>query len=205
MADLSRGDELSQLFAERNKRNKRSNEVTKVATTPTLQSIHSDWSRNLPGPTLDLHAASKPLMKFLYHRAVLDFIKKHRGIPLSREVLEIHSSYLMFKYVSSSTKTAILRELGERAFASEDDARALVDSDILDGFISWWSDTNPPGPRTDLHAAYKPLMDLLYHKQALSFITKNHNILLSKEILEIYHSYLTYDICQIPWNSDELI
>ncbi|KAJ7088103.1 hypothetical protein C8R44DRAFT_444605 [Mycena epipterygia] len=157
----------------------------------TLESVLSWWSdRNPPGPTINLHAASKPLMKFLYHRQVLGFIEKNRGTPLSTGILEIYSSYLTFNYVSPSTKTAILRYLGERAFASEDDARALVDSNVWDIFISWWSDTNPPGSKIDLHVAYKPLMGLLYHGQALGFIDKNHDIPLSREILEIYHSYL---------------
>ncbi|KAJ7118085.1 hypothetical protein C8R44DRAFT_738041 [Mycena epipterygia] len=63
----------------------------------TFQSIHSWWSdRNLPGATLNLHAASKPLMKLLYHRQVLDFIKTNRGTPLSEESLQIFSDYLAY-------------------------------------------------------------------------------------------------------------
>ncbi|KAJ7104791.1 hypothetical protein C8R44DRAFT_943848 [Mycena epipterygia] len=46
MADLSRGDELSQLFAERNKR---SNEVTKVATTREVRNLSEPMPLRMSG------------------------------------------------------------------------------------------------------------------------------------------------------------
>ncbi|KAJ7479280.1 armadillo-type protein [Mycena latifolia] len=108
-----------------------------LARQPTRESIHSWWSdRNLPGPTINLHAAAKPLMRFMYGRQALAFIKTQRWIPLSKEAMEIYASYLaygtvlLFKYVSPSTKTAILGELERRA-TSPYDARAVVDSAVL--------------------------------------------------------------------------
>ncbi|KAJ7079841.1 armadillo-type protein [Mycena epipterygia] len=98
----------------------------------TLESVLSWWSdRNPPGPTINLHAASKPLMRLLYHRAVLDVIKKNRDTPLSSEILEIYYSYVAFKYVSRSAKAAILRELQIRA-VSEEEARAVAHSPVFD-------------------------------------------------------------------------
>ncbi|KAJ7079845.1 armadillo-type protein [Mycena epipterygia] len=102
----------------------------------TLGSIHSWWSdRNPPGPTMDLHAASKPFMKFLYRRQVLDFIKRNdlKSIdspPLSNETLQIYSDYLAFKYISPSTKTRILSALFRRLL-SEEDARAMAHSPVV--------------------------------------------------------------------------
>jgi hypothetical protein len=64
----------------------------------TRASIFSWWSdSNLLlqyGPTINLHAAAKPLMKLMYHRQAKEFIKKNKGSPLSTEMLEIYWSYL---------------------------------------------------------------------------------------------------------------
>jgi hypothetical protein len=64
----------------------------------------------------------------------------------------------------------------------------------LQSIHSWWSDSNPTGPNINLNAAAKPLMKLMYHRQALGFIRKNRDIALSEDILEIYSSYLTYEL-----------
>ncbi|KAJ7438422.1 armadillo-type protein [Mycena latifolia] len=108
---------------------------------PTLDSVRSYWSdRNslAIGATINLHAVAKPVMRVLYHRAVLDFIAKNRGRPLSREEMEIYSSYLAYSYVSSYTKAKILWELGARS-CSTNDAQAVVNSLVLrlsDEFLS---------------------------------------------------------------------
>ncbi|KAJ7455712.1 armadillo-type protein [Mycena latifolia] len=103
----------------------------------TFDSVRSYWSdRNPIGPTINLHAVAKPLIRFQYRRAALAFIAKNRGTPLSREEMEIYSSYLA--YVSSSTKVAILRELSERSL-SMNDAQAVANSLVLhmsDEFLS---------------------------------------------------------------------
>ncbi|KAJ7432434.1 armadillo-type protein [Mycena latifolia] len=69
-------------------------------------------------------------MRFMYRRDVLAFIAKTRGSSLSREDMEIYSSYLAYKYVSSSTKTAILIELQARV-EDDNDADAVGDSLVL--------------------------------------------------------------------------
>ncbi|KAJ7658572.1 armadillo-type protein [Mycena rosella] len=98
----------------------------------TPDSIRSWWSDSNPrGPNINLHAAAKPLMKLMYHRKALAYIAENRGTPLSQENMETYSSYLSFKYVSPSTKTAIILELYNRA-RSEDEARIVVDSQVLD-------------------------------------------------------------------------
>ncbi|KAJ7852428.1 armadillo-type protein [Mycena leptocephala] len=95
---------------------------------PTLDSVFSWWSdRNPVGPNINLHAAAKPLMRLLYHRDALAFIRAQLGTPLSKETMEIYSSYLAYNYVSSSTKSAILVQLRTRV-ESEDEARAVTDS-----------------------------------------------------------------------------
>ncbi|KAJ7652246.1 armadillo-type protein, partial [Mycena rosella] len=108
-----------------------------ILTMPTLTrqgsfgSILSSWSdSNTRGPTISLHAAAKPLMRFMYHRQVLAFIKKNRDTPLSKPIMEIYSSYLAFKHLSPSTKTTILAELDVR-IASRADANAVAES-LLD-------------------------------------------------------------------------
>ncbi|KAJ6545300.1 armadillo-type protein [Mycena capillaripes] len=98
---------------------------------PTLDSVHSWWSdRNPVGPNLNLHAAAKPLMRFMYHRDASAFIRKHRGTPLSKETMEIYSSYLGYKYISPPTKNAILMVLQTRV-KSENEAHVVADSLVL--------------------------------------------------------------------------
>ncbi|KAF7350415.1 hypothetical protein MVEN_01346500 [Mycena venus] len=103
----------------------------------THPSIHSWWSDSNPrlqGPTINLHAAAKPLMRRMYRRQALQLIKKNRGSPLSTTTLEIYLSYLPWKFISSSTKEAILEELMSRS-ESEIDAGAMVGSSIFKIYI----------------------------------------------------------------------
>ncbi|KAJ7494019.1 hypothetical protein FB451DRAFT_1551265 [Mycena latifolia] len=50
---------------------------------------------------------------------------------------------------------------------------------------SWWSDSNPAGATIDLHAATKPLMKLMYHRQALRFVKRNRDVPLTPETGDI--------------------
>ncbi|KAJ7356620.1 armadillo-type protein [Mycena albidolilacea] len=100
-------------------------------TRPSIYSWWSDSNPGLHGPTINLHAAAKPLSRFLYHRQALNIIKKNRDSPLSTATLEIYSSYFPWDFVSWSTKAAILSELADRARTSEIAARAVVDSPVL--------------------------------------------------------------------------
>ncbi|KAJ7731595.1 armadillo-type protein [Mycena metata] len=94
----------------------------------TPQSLYSEWSHSYLGATISIHALAKPLMKFMYHRAVLDLIKQQQGIPLSGETIQIYESYLMSKYVAETTKALILRELEYRA-------RVEVEAQLVADFL----------------------------------------------------------------------
>ncbi|KAJ7436246.1 armadillo-type protein [Mycena galericulata] len=108
--------------------------MQRLTRQQTPASIHSWWSDSNPGlqgATINLHAATKPLMKLMYHRQAMGFIKQNRGVPLSTEILETFSSYLPWNYISPSTKAAILLQLAWRACSNEDDARFIVGSFLL--------------------------------------------------------------------------
>ncbi|KAK7057932.1 hypothetical protein R3P38DRAFT_1190021 [Favolaschia claudopus] len=88
---------------------------------PTPHSVHSWWSdSNSVGPTISIHAAAKPLLRVLYHRQVQNFIKRHKDISLSTDLMEICLSYLSYKYISPATKSLILKELAARVYAVGD-------------------------------------------------------------------------------------
>jgi hypothetical protein len=62
----------------------------------TRTSIYSWWSNSNPllkGPTINLHAAAKPLMKWMYYRQATNFIRNNQDSPLSATTLEIYASY----------------------------------------------------------------------------------------------------------------
>jgi hypothetical protein len=68
----------------------------------THMSIYSWWSDSNPllkGPTINLHAVAKPLMKLMYHRQAMELIRKNRGTQLSTAMLETYLSY--FPYVDN--------------------------------------------------------------------------------------------------------
>ncbi|KAF7360380.1 hypothetical protein MVEN_00767800 [Mycena venus] len=106
------------------------NLLTRQDTPPSIHSWWSDSNPRLRGPTINLHAVAKPLMKPMYHRQVLEFIRKNRGSPLSRDALETYSSYFPWDYVSCGTKIAILSELTNRT-ESGVEARAVIASPVL--------------------------------------------------------------------------
>ncbi|KAJ7494147.1 hypothetical protein FB451DRAFT_451519 [Mycena latifolia] len=108
----------------------------------TLESVLSWWSDSNPGgATINLHAAAKPLMKLMYHRQALGFVKRNRGVALSAETLEIYWSYVSWKYISSSTKIAILKELAIRA-ASEEDVHVLIHSNMVYTILEFFRSTS---------------------------------------------------------------
>ncbi|KAJ7878679.1 armadillo-type protein [Mycena leptocephala] len=57
---------------------------------------------------------------------------------------------------------------------------------------SWWSDSNSIGATMSIHAAAKPLIRLMYHRQATNFIDKNRGASLSPQTMDIYSRYLGY-------------
>ncbi|KAJ7267737.1 hypothetical protein C8J57DRAFT_1613773 [Mycena rebaudengoi] len=103
--------------------------LTRQHTLESLRSWWSDSNPNLRGPTVNLHAAAKPLIRFLHDRQALEFIKNNRGIALTVVAFELYLSYLSCEYVSASTKSAILEDLLRRARCDEDTLE--VHSNIL--------------------------------------------------------------------------
>jgi hypothetical protein len=67
--------------------------LTRQETRMNLFSWWSDRNPGLQGPTINLHAVAKPLLKLMYHRQALGFIRKNRGSPLSAATLEMYSAY----------------------------------------------------------------------------------------------------------------
>ncbi|KAF7360406.1 hypothetical protein MVEN_00770500 [Mycena venus] len=106
------------------------NPLTRQDTRPSIHSWWSDSNPGLRGPTINLHAVAKPLMRRMYHRQVLEFIRENCDSPLSRDVLETYSSYFPWDYVSHGTKIAILSELTNRT-ESDVEACAVVDSPVF--------------------------------------------------------------------------
>ncbi|KAJ7789791.1 hypothetical protein B0H13DRAFT_1936375 [Mycena leptocephala] len=54
---------------------------------------------------------------------------------------------------------------------------------------SWWSDSNSIGATISIHAAAKPLIRLMYHRQATNYIEKNRGAALSPQTMDIYARY----------------
>ncbi|KAJ7494150.1 armadillo-type protein [Mycena latifolia] len=148
----------------------------------TYQSILSCWSDSNPsGATINLHAAAKPLMRLMYHRQALGFVKRNRGVALSRETVEIYLSYVLYgeyrlvrtpsdssyswKYVSTATKLVILEELKTRA-RSEEDAHVLISSNTVNAMIQLLR-SSP----YDMHLAWPSvaiLRELTWHTKSAS-------------------------------------
>ncbi|KAJ6585877.1 armadillo-type protein [Mycena capillaripes] len=104
-----------------------------IARQQTRTSLHSWWSDSNPGlqgPTINIHTMAKPLVRFLYHRQAVQFIRSNAGVPLTPAVLEIYSTYLLCKYVSFETQWTVLAELGNRA-QEENEAAMIVESSVL--------------------------------------------------------------------------
>ncbi|KAJ7604416.1 armadillo-type protein, partial [Mycena polygramma] len=94
---------------------------------PTQQSVLSWWSDSNPlGATIPLHTFAKPLMKLLYHQQASAFLAQDDGFSLSKERVELLTTYIGCKYVSVATKQKVLRHFAVRA-ESILDARAIVD------------------------------------------------------------------------------
>ncbi|KAJ7880380.1 armadillo-type protein [Mycena olivaceomarginata] len=104
--------------------------LTRQESRPSIYSWWSDSNPGLQGPTINLHAAAKPLMRLMYYRQALDIIRKNHGSPLTTAILETYTSYFPWDYVSWATKAAILSELADRTVSSEVEARAVVNSPV---------------------------------------------------------------------------
>jgi hypothetical protein len=84
----------------------------------TPQSVHSWWSdSNPPGATIPLHTLAKPLSRLLYHRQALGIIAKRGDDPLSKDIVETLTSYLVFVPGTTSRRQLIvICGLGTRTY-----------------------------------------------------------------------------------------
>ncbi|KAJ7033932.1 hypothetical protein C8F04DRAFT_1260430 [Mycena alexandri] len=145
-----------------------------LARQQTHTSIHSWWSDSNPGllgPTLDLHAMAKPLLRRMHDRQALKRIETNHGSPLSSEMLYILSSYLLHDYVFPSTKAAILVKLKRRAALEEDDARSIVDDSIALGQITEMLES----PTKELRAAACGVFGSLAQHESITLKTLHIN------------------------------
>jgi hypothetical protein len=71
--------------------------LTRQESRPSIHSWWSDSNPGLQGPTINLHAAAKPLMRLMYYRQASDILRKNRGSPLTTAIVETYASY--FPYV----------------------------------------------------------------------------------------------------------
>ncbi|KAJ7257337.1 hypothetical protein C8J57DRAFT_1721178 [Mycena rebaudengoi] len=120
--------------------------LTRQQTFGSVRSWWSDSNPNLRGPTINLHAAAKPVMKYLYDRQALEFIKDNRSIRLTSTAAETYGTYLLCEYVSASVKSAILEDLFGRA-QSESDASEVHTCMLLQllevpGTVDLWFSEN---------------------------------------------------------------
>ncbi|KAF7353713.1 hypothetical protein MVEN_01056400 [Mycena venus] len=105
-------------------------QLTRQRTRDSIFSWWSDSNPGLQGATINLHTLAKPLMRRMYDRDALKYVREHRGIPLSSEIVEIYLSYLLWKHISPSTKDNIMKDITERV-KFEDDALMVAHSNIL--------------------------------------------------------------------------
>ncbi|KAJ7830063.1 armadillo-type protein [Mycena olivaceomarginata] len=118
--------------------------LTRQDSRPSIYSWWSDSNSLLVhGPTINLHAAAKPLMRLMYYRQALDIIRQNRGSPLTGTILETYSLYFPWDYVSWATKAAILSELADRTESSEVEARAVVESPVFPHIVPMLESPHP--------------------------------------------------------------
>jgi hypothetical protein len=121
----------------------------------------------------------------MHHRKALSIIKKNRNTPLSGTSMDIYSSYLAYrypwpliaihmtdapcryKYLRSSTKTAILHDLDRRAVL-EQDARAVVGSLASEDVAELLESSNAPLRS----AAWKFLGELAHHESSVEAVLR---------------------------------
>ncbi|KAJ7276015.1 hypothetical protein C8J57DRAFT_1224151 [Mycena rebaudengoi] len=136
--------------------------LTRQQTFRSTRSWWSDSNPNLRGPTINLHAAAKPLMKLLYNRQVLDFIRNIEGNSLSAEDAEIYGNYLSCEYVSLSTKSAILEDLSRRAYS--DPEALVVHSNLFHDILKLLE--GPVAMDTRMWKAVQPILQRLAERDA---------------------------------------
>ncbi|KAJ7510821.1 hypothetical protein B0H11DRAFT_2215563 [Mycena galericulata] len=135
-----------------------------MPTLSRFDALHSWWSDSCPpGATISIHAVAKPLMRYLHHRQAREFVRKNQRVALSREALEIFTSYLT--YVAHGTKALVLKELAARS-DSEAHSDAPVIMNALSGKDGTFSELLR-SPNTEVkNWAYELLINLARNKSA---------------------------------------
>ncbi|KAK7016345.1 hypothetical protein R3P38DRAFT_1402613 [Favolaschia claudopus] len=174
-----------------------------LSRQPSRLSVLSWWSNSNPNlgnsATINLHAAAKPLMRFLYHRQAITIVRKNSGKPLTSEMLEIYASYLPWDYVSVSTKTMILSVINDHIEQEPEAAETVLDSPVIPHLKRM---LGLPGVNFEalLNVQVRHLIQGIYLKDAATWIEQNCSRRLSPELLETYALYL-----QLPGPADHII
>ncbi|KAJ7232582.1 hypothetical protein C8J57DRAFT_1578934 [Mycena rebaudengoi] len=122
-----------------------------LARQRTLESLRSWWSDrnpNLRGPTINIHAAVKPLMKFMYDRQALEFIKVLTLFhSLERMQRSMEATYLP---ATMDAVLMILVALAQREGTAAATRSSLVDllqdshpPQVVDGVLYVLSEVSP--------------------------------------------------------------
>ncbi|KAJ6531046.1 armadillo-type protein [Mycena capillaripes] len=106
--------------------------LTRQETPVSIHSWWSDSNQGLQGAMFNLHAATKPFMRLMYHRQAVAFIRKNRGSPLSKTILKTYLSYLPRMVVNSPVFDYIVQMPG----SSESDIGAQTFSSQLIGNLA---------------------------------------------------------------------
>ncbi|KAK7033418.1 hypothetical protein R3P38DRAFT_3504365 [Favolaschia claudopus] len=174
-----------------------------LSRQPSRLSVLSWWSNSNPNlensATINLHAAAKPLMRFLYHRQAITTVRKNSGKPLTSEMLEIYASYLPWDYVSVSTKTMILSVLNSHIEHDFKAAESVLNSPVIPHLKPM---LELPGVRFRalLGEQVRHLIQGIYLKDAAALIEQNCSRRLSPDLLTTYALYL-----QLPGPADHII
>ncbi|KAJ7633211.1 armadillo-type protein [Roridomyces roridus] len=105
-----------------------------------MQSL-GNHNPGLNGPTINLHTMTKPLLRLMYHRQALEYIKNNE--LLTEAMLDIYSSYLECKYVASRTKLSVLSHLVYKSRRNIEEAQSVVDSSVFSAIPQLVESPNP--------------------------------------------------------------
>jgi hypothetical protein len=70
--------------------------LTRQGTRESLRSWWSDSNPNLRGPTMNIHTAAKPLIKFMYNWKALELVRNAKATPLVKTEMDIYAGYLLY-------------------------------------------------------------------------------------------------------------
>ncbi|KAJ7880383.1 armadillo-type protein [Mycena olivaceomarginata] len=113
--------------------------LTRQESRPSIYSWWSDSNPGLQGPTINLHAAAKPLMRLMYYRQASEILRKNRGSPLTTAILETYSSYFPGEDSLVRWVTYTLSQIAQWV----DGAKGVVDAKALDHILRLLASPNP--------------------------------------------------------------